>query len=292
MSEEATLSGASTEGKDYRIDNDLRYVPQQRRLAKLAYRLACAGPFAFLVMAMMYPKATHALPPLPVQALFWTLCLCSPCGAALGACALLLFRNRTLGYRRLSFGYAGAGLVVGVVASASLLFCLPTLDHMRRYNNAIQVNCESNVRQLALGVVMYLQDYDERYPLTNTWNDAITPYTRHESIFHCPSVEEEAEEKLPTYAMNRRLTALPADSIEQMDIVMLFDSLPGKNLAGGTGLFPAPLRHGAGRGNTIGYLDQHVKLVSIEHFSELHWSPKLTSKPAASQATKSETTSP
>jgi len=277
MSEKPTLSEASTQDGDYRIDSELRYVPKQRRLAKLAYRLACTGPFAFLVMAMMYPvRGTHSLPPLPVQALFWTLCLCSPCGAALGAIALLLFRNRTLGYRRLSVGYAGAGLVVGVLASFSLLLGIPTLDSMRHGNGSRQISCLSNIKQLGIGVLMYTQDYDDRYPLPKTWNDAIYPYTKNSSILHCPSEEE--EEKLPTYAMNSQLKGkLSAGVDKTVETVMLFESIPGKNLAGGKALFPNPLRHS--RVDTIEFADGHAKMLPVQAFPELIWTPQPLAKP-------------
>ena len=54
---------------------------------------------------------------------------------------------------------------------------------------------------------------------------------------------------------------------------MVFESMPGKNLAGGKALFPDPLRHNTGTANSIGYVDGHAKTVTVERFSDLLWIP-------------------
>jgi prepilin-type processing-associated H-X9-DG protein len=58
-------------------------------------------------------------------------------------------------------------------------------------------SCESNLKQLALGVLQYVQDYDEHYP--GGWQNvagsttqlmcmaAIYPYVKNIQVYHCPS---------------------------------------------------------------------------------------------------------
>ncbi len=52
--------------------------------------------------------------------------------------------------------------------------------------------CQSNLKQIALGVMQYVRDYDEKYPLAATsgaefgWAGLLQPYLKAPSLFHCP----------------------------------------------------------------------------------------------------------
>jgi hypothetical protein len=119
------------------------------------------------------------------------LCLCSPCGAALGGVVLVLFRDQTLGARRLRIEYAGAGLSVGVLASLALLFGIPILNSIRLSNHYIEnqsIGCVSNVRKLSVAFMLYNQDYDGSYPPAQSWNEAMFMYVTHDVLF-CPSAD-------------------------------------------------------------------------------------------------------
>src|SRR5579862_60090 len=72
-------------------------------------------------------------------------------------------------------------VVIAIIAIlAAILF--PVLSQARE--KARQTQCASNTRQLALGVLMYAQDYDETLPPTACgidpniflWPDLLTPY--------------------------------------------------------------------------------------------------------------------
>lgn len=282
MSEEQTPSEGVPQGAPSGFDTEFRFDPRLRRLGRLAYRLACAGPFAFWVLALLYPQTNErAVPSPPIQALWWTLCLSAPCGMALGAVALLLFRRQSLGHRKLNVSYARAGLIVGASASFSLLVGIPLLNGIRMANHyrGGEAGCHSNVKQLNLAFLMYAQDYDDHYPLPQSWNEGIFPYTKNTAILRCPYAPEES---LPTYAMNRRLKSVLSARIETpANTVLLFDSIPGKNLSGGRGLLPDPARHGNGDINTIGFVDGHAKGVPQKALSDLLWTPHLTIIPYA-----------
>jgi prepilin-type N-terminal cleavage/methylation domain-containing protein/prepilin-type processing-associated H-X9-DG protein len=87
-------------------------------------------------------------------------------------------------------------VVIAIIAIlAAILF--PVFARARE--KARQASCQSNLKQIALGCLMYSQDYDERYP-NNEWQDAaqawyqcrtaatkIYPYVKNAQLFVCPS---------------------------------------------------------------------------------------------------------
>ena len=88
-------------------------------------------------------------------------------------------------------------VVIAIIAIlAAILF--PVFARARE--NARRASCQSNLKQIALGVFMYKQDYDEKMPnytvntFANTtssnpagWADAMQPYLKSTQIFQCPS---------------------------------------------------------------------------------------------------------
>ncbi|MGM0494659.1 MAG: DUF1559 domain-containing protein [Armatimonadota bacterium] len=85
-------------------------------------------------------------------------------------------------------------VVIAIIAIlAAILF--PVFARARE--KARQSSCLSNVKQLNLGVMMYVQDYDETFPqgYVNsrpsverwTWSGAIYPYVNNLQVYDCPS---------------------------------------------------------------------------------------------------------
>ncbi len=82
-------------------------------------------------------------------------------------------------------------VVIAIIAIlAAILF--PVFAKARE--KARQASCLSNEKQLALGTLMYAQDYDERLPMRwHSTNSAfrtpcmIYPYVKNVQIFECPS---------------------------------------------------------------------------------------------------------
>lgn len=91
-------------------------------------------------------------------------------------------------------------VVIAIIAIlAAILF--PVFAQARE--SARQTQCTSNQKQLATGVMMYIQDYDENYPLSAYFGmsnyvtparngvivvyDMISPYLKNTEIFVCPS---------------------------------------------------------------------------------------------------------
>jgi prepilin-type N-terminal cleavage/methylation domain-containing protein/prepilin-type processing-associated H-X9-DG protein len=97
---------------------------------------------------------------------------------------------------RLAFTLIELLVVIAIIAIlAAILF--PVFARARE--NARRSSCQSNLKQVGLGIVQYVQDYDERYPMYRYaggtgnpgsaygWADAIQTYVKSEQILQCPS---------------------------------------------------------------------------------------------------------
>ena len=119
--------------------------------------------------------------------------------------------------------------------------------------------CKSIVKQLALASIIYISDYDDRFPLRDSWMDGIFPYHKNKSIERCPTFawDEKAPKNQYGYAMNQAMSgAKPPPNPEAVPLV--FESVNlARNASGTLDSLPNPGRHN-GR-NVIGYADGHVK---------------------------------
>lgn len=87
-------------------------------------------------------------------------------------------------------------VVIAIIATlAAILF--PIFAQAREKSR--QSVCLSHQKQINLAVWMYMQDYDERFPLTFfaegasdgtflNWRKAVTGYVKHGKLFTCPSL--------------------------------------------------------------------------------------------------------
>jgi prepilin-type N-terminal cleavage/methylation domain-containing protein/prepilin-type processing-associated H-X9-DG protein len=81
-------------------------------------------------------------------------------------------------------------VVIAIIAIlAAILF--PVFAQARE--KARQTSCLSNMKQLGLSVLMYVQDYDEIYPVAvqddwnNSWPVKVQPYVKNFGVFRCPT---------------------------------------------------------------------------------------------------------
>ena len=98
--------------------------------------------------------------------------------------------------------------------------------HVRATETARRSVCVSNLKQLALGQLMYAQDYDERMQPAATWPQGTEPYVRNRDLFICPA-DHPGSMQSPwplSYGMNEALTgqelgdiAAPAEVPSLMD---------------------------------------------------------------------------
>ncbi len=84
-------------------------------------------------------------------------------------------------------------VVIAIIAIlAAILF--PVFARARE--NARRTSCQSNLKQLGLGIIQYAQDYDEKLPGYATgnngwggigWAGEIYPYVKSGQVYRCPS---------------------------------------------------------------------------------------------------------
>lgn len=81
-------------------------------------------------------------------------------------------------------------VVIAIIAIlAAVLF--PVFARARE--NARRSSCQSNMKQIGLGLLQYAQDYDERFPAAtfdteaNNWRVVTFPYLKSKQVFKCPS---------------------------------------------------------------------------------------------------------
>lgn len=95
--------------------------------------------------------------------------------------------------RRRGFTLIELLIVIAIIAIlAAILF--PVFARARE--NARRASCQSNLKQIGLGILQYAQDFDEFTPGTSTvvdatctrsWPSVIFPYVKSQQIFVCPS---------------------------------------------------------------------------------------------------------
>jgi prepilin-type N-terminal cleavage/methylation domain-containing protein/prepilin-type processing-associated H-X9-DG protein len=91
--------------------------------------------------------------------------------------------------RRQGFTLIELLVVIAIIAIlAAILF--PVFARARE--NARRASCQSNLKQIGLGIMQYSQDYDERFLLrqgqaNETFVRTLQPYIKSEQIFLCPS---------------------------------------------------------------------------------------------------------
>lgn len=101
-------------------------------------------------------------------------------------------------------------VVIAIIAIlAAILF--PVFGRARE--NARRSSCQSNLKQIGLGIVQYTQDYDEKYcptlaagnngtgtapgPGYYRWMDCVQPYVKSTQLFDCPSDPDAGHKYVP-----------------------------------------------------------------------------------------------
>jgi len=171
----------------------------------------------------------------------------------------------------------------------------------RKRENAKQPSCQSNLKQISLGIFQYTQDYEEKYPIINVkdtgineqnrfgWADAIQPYLKSTRIYCCPdqirsgardeSVKKPSDRDYTDYFLNRRLAGIEQGAVNNVAAtIMLGDGNDGTDAANARYSFstlPAGWRtyknspsHRHLEGANYAFADGHVKWMKPENVTD------------------------
>ena len=120
--------------------------------------------------------------------------------------------------------------------------------------NMRRSSCQSNLKQIALGIKQYEQDYDEKFPLAKPWIDVLQPYLKSEEVFNCPSLPNSQRYG---YAYNSKLSHKPEQVLTSIsETVAVYETNVLKRNAYGMGENIA-YRHLDGA--NFAFADGHVK---------------------------------
>jgi len=150
-----------------------------------------------------------------------------------------LLRRRT----RSAFTLIELLVVIAIIAIlAAILF--PVFAKARE--KARQASCASNLKQLGLGVLQYVQDFDEVYPGTNgsigsafagqpaNWGQTIYPYVKSTGVYKCPDSTDGAAfntANTATWMGSGQTTAVAGGTVQGIPI-----SYRMSNFVGASGL--------------------------------------------------------
>ncbi len=175
--------------------------------------------------------------------------------------------------RRMGFTLIELLVVIAIIAIlASILF--PVFARARE--NARRASCMSNLKQIGLGIQMYIQDYDERMPLVvgddagpssgnpYGWADSLYPYTKSTQILKDPSDPRGVTANWPAkpgptnynytdYWFNSRLDVYSGAGTPNVGINIAALTYPANTVSNGDGSPPVTNgNYGRARYNTSG----------------------------------------
>ncbi len=171
-------------------------------------------------------------------------------------------------------GYAIFGIVLPVLYLILLFFVgilaailLPTLGNVRGLSQ--RLICGTNMQVIGTAVMIYANDYDNKIPDGSNWCTLLEQKVDvSPKLFICPSADgDECSYAININAVGKDIDSLPAD------MVLVFESLPGCNQAGGAELLNTENHCD---GCSILFCDGHVEFVKIEDFTSLLWDETQT----------------
>jgi len=126
-----------------------------------------------------------------------------------------------------------------VIAIISILAAILFPVFARARENARRASCLSNLKQIGLASMMYVQDYDEHYPVAYvattqprpdglqwistgwTWGQLLYPYTKSRQVFVCPSSAESVPSTLGPYYANYGANTMILRSVVTYPAILL-----------------------------------------------------------------------
>lgn len=174
---------------------------------------------------------------------------------------------------------SGKGLALGgIVTSAVILLLVPVMAILaglllpalsKAKGRAQEMQCMNNMKQLALGVMMYSGDYKDTLPSAAKWCDLTKPYVdpngNFSRVYACPMVPGQR----CGYAFNLQLSDKEQGKVNPQT-VLIFESNLGWNGAGGVA--DVAQSHPGAR-TAVAFADGHVEVMPVSRLQSLRWKP-------------------
>lgn len=172
----------------------------------------------------------------------------------------------------------GSGMAVtGIVIPAVMIIFIPILAILlailmpalsRTKTIAQRVVCATNMHELSTAMVVYMDDYDDRFPTPDQWCDLLMNEACVSPESFCCPLDPPGSF---SYAMNENLYDLEPGRFPPAQMVAIFEANLGRNGVGGSE--DLVLRHDqTGRsGCNIGFVDGHVEFVTVDRLYTLQW---------------------
>ena len=113
-------------------------------------------------------------------------------------------------------------IVVVLILAVFAAILFPIFTHPNR--NSPRSQCQSNLKQIGLGFLMYAQDTNDHLPAvaaSGGWVNAAQPYIKTWYVFHCRATNSNRDEQITDYYMNARLSGVNTRNIENVGISIL-----------------------------------------------------------------------
>jgi len=166
-------------------------------------------------------------------------------------------------------GFAIAGIAVPSICLLIALLVSPMMIAImmpafnRAKGHAQQVLCTAHLRQIGIAMELYTEE-NNQYPAADKWCDLLLEYAEiTKNSFRCPG----APEGPCNYAMNKNIEEFGKDA--PSDMVLLFETSPGWNQAGGPEILTT--ENHQDDGCNILFADGHVEFVKTENLDDLKW---------------------
>ena len=173
-------------------------------------------------------------------------------------------RGRLRGQGLAIAGICLSAFMLVAILPAMLLF--PVFSRARA--TARKTVCLTNVKQVSLGLLMYVSDWDDRCPNSANWCESLDEYMKNREALVCP----EAPKQDCGYAYNAALSNAKIIGIDDpANTVGLFESDKGWNASGHAELLPMEPRHLGG--DNFGYIDGHARGLPRNPSSEMTGGP-------------------
>lgn len=139
--------------------------------------------------------------------------------------------------------------------------------------------CQSNLRRLGQGLLLYVQDYDGFLPPAQRWSPLALAVSGNPRGFHCPAARAPFSYAVNRFAVGARLANGPAETV----MVMESDAYTAA-ATGGPGSWPHVPRHFGG--DNVCLEDGHVAFANAFTKARLRWGRRTVARmPGAYRAT-------